>query len=63
MAELEDYQHFRAALKGMASDFDALKTQICHEFKWSEADFEKTSLDFIIKCIIYIEEKRKKTKQ
>lgn len=36
--------------------FSIIKAQLCYEFKWSEEQFNNTSLDFIFKCIIYLEE-------
>ena len=47
-------------MNGLDYDFDVVKINLCYEFKWTEQEFNNQSMDFIFKCIVYVEELRKK---
>lgn len=55
---------FRGCLNNLGyDDIELIKVYLCYEFKWSEKQFNESSFDFIVKCIIYLDEKRRKEKK
>lgn len=65
MFDLERHTDFRDCLNNINDDyaFDALLIGLCERFGWTEDQIKNTSVDFIIRCSIYLEEQARKAER
>lgn len=61
--DLREFEEFRDACKGFRDDFDVVKIKLCYDFGWTEKQVNEQSIDWILKCIIYIEEMKRREKR
>ena len=60
MIDCDEYVAFRGAINGIYEHEDIMKLMIINHYKWTEEEYLNTSIDFIFKCYIYLQEKQKK---